>query len=600
MATVHLGRLRGPAGFARTVAIKRLHPPFARDPEFVSMFLDEARLAARIRHPNVVSVLDVVAAERELFLVMDYIHGESLNHLMQLASKQRIAMPRRVLASILVGVLSGLDAAHEARNELGVPLEIVHRDVSPQNVLLGLDGIPMVLDFGLAKASLRVHWSAQSGQLKGKIGYMSPEQLTTGLVDRRADIYSAGVMLWEGLTGRRMFNPKAMPSEEAIAGRIAAGQVEPPSAIVPSTPKALDEVVLKALSPARADRFQTAREMAEAIERALPPAANRQVGDWVDQVAGAALRERAIAVSEVERVELTAPDGSSDFPMRPQTQAEAEAEESPPSDGKALPPPPPVPRPAARPVEEVHPVLSSKETVIGYAVMSVDAASPRPAEPAPVSASPRPADRPVVALGGLGAGKQTIVGMPVPLSERSPEAPTAEVASAPVPSSEPRSSDPPAMLVAPLLSPQRRRALVIGGVASLGLVTGFVVVSSLAAPAPRAKGANPGVVAPVTVAPEPPPVPESQAGEPPVVTTAPAAEAPSAALPAGTPAGASRSTSASKPAPAKPAAPVTPVAAKPSATPAAPPPAAPPPAATCNPPYRLDFFGNKVPKPGCS
>src|SRR5579862_8139518 len=139
MATVHLGRLRGPAGFARTVAIKRLHPPFARDPEFVSMFLDEARLAARIQHPNVVSVLDVVAAEGELFLVMDYIHGESLSHLFKLAARAGVPMSRRVLTTIMVGVLGGLDAAHVARNESGDPLEIVHRDVSPQNVLLGID-----------------------------------------------------------------------------------------------------------------------------------------------------------------------------------------------------------------------------------------------------------------------------------------------------------------------------------------------------------------------------------------------------------------------------------------------------------------------------
>src|ERR1700722_7615370 len=142
MATVHIGRLRGPAGFARTVAIKRLHPPFARDPEFVAMFLDEARIAARIQHPNVVSVLDVFAADGELFLVMDYVPGASLSELLKLAANASIEVPRATFVAIISGMLTGLDAAHDARNESGQPLEVVHRDVSPQNVLLGLDGVP--------------------------------------------------------------------------------------------------------------------------------------------------------------------------------------------------------------------------------------------------------------------------------------------------------------------------------------------------------------------------------------------------------------------------------------------------------------------------
>jgi serine/threonine protein kinase len=315
MATVHVGRLRGPAGFARTVAIKRLHAPYARDPEFVSMFLDEARLAARIRHPNVVSVLDVVAAEGELFLVMDYIHGESLSHLIKVAGKLRIPMPRRVVVTIMVGVLSGLDAAHEARNERGVPLEIVHRDVSPQNVVLGLEGVPMVLDFGVAKASLRVHWSTQSGLIKGKLGYMAPEQLATGFVDKRADIYAAGVMLWEGLTGKRLFDPNTIPDAGAIATRIMTGEIQPPSTVIASTPKALDEIVMKALARSPDARFPTAREMAMALEKAISVVPNRQVGDWVAQVAGDTLQARAHEVNDIEGVELPpAVPSRSDFP----------------------------------------------------------------------------------------------------------------------------------------------------------------------------------------------------------------------------------------------------------------------------------------------
>src|SRR5262245_394878 len=150
MATVHLGRLLGPVGFSRTVAIKRLHAQFATDPEFVSMFLDEARLAARIRHPNVVPTLDVVATEGELFVVMEYVHGESLSRLIKEEARNGRRIPPRIAASLISGTLQGLHAAHEARDERGNPLNIVHRDVSPQNILVGSDGIARVLDFGVA------------------------------------------------------------------------------------------------------------------------------------------------------------------------------------------------------------------------------------------------------------------------------------------------------------------------------------------------------------------------------------------------------------------------------------------------------------------
>jgi eukaryotic-like serine/threonine-protein kinase len=306
MATVHLGRLRGQVGFTRAVAIKRLHPQFVRDPEFVSMFLDEARLAARIRHPNVVSVLDVVAAEGELFLVMDYIHGESLAQLIRLAGKQGKGIPRRVLISIFIGLLLGLDAAHEARSERGEPLGIVHRDVSPQNVLLGLDGVPRILELGVAKAALHAQGSSEAGQLKRKLAYMSPEQLTTGLVDRRTDVYAVGVMLWEGLTGRRLYDPKATRDGEAAIARILSSVVVPPSRLVTSTPKELDAIVWKALSRSTAERYATAREMAAALEAVVPMTPARQIGEWVREVAGKGLDARAIKVSEIERFELPA------------------------------------------------------------------------------------------------------------------------------------------------------------------------------------------------------------------------------------------------------------------------------------------------------
>jgi serine/threonine protein kinase len=216
MATVHLARQVGDAGFARIVAIKRLHERYARDPEFVAMFLDEARIVARIRHPNVVQTIDVVAEDGELFLVMEYIHGESLLRMMQMAIRSAALLPVPVAAAILVGALHGLQEAHDARGETGEPLGIVHRDVSPHNVLIGTDGAARVLDFGVAKASQRIQTTLE-GQLKGKLSYMAPEQITNRPTDRRTDVYSAAVVLWEALTGTKLFQGD---SEGAVLNQI--------------------------------------------------------------------------------------------------------------------------------------------------------------------------------------------------------------------------------------------------------------------------------------------------------------------------------------------------------------------------------------------
>ncbi|PKN48115.1 MAG: serine/threonine protein kinase, partial [Deltaproteobacteria bacterium HGW-Deltaproteobacteria-20] len=168
MATIHVGRLMGPVGFARTVAIKRLHPNFAKDPEFVAMLMDEARLAARIRHPNVVSIVDVVAAGGELLLVMDYVAGESLARLLYRNNKLGTRVELPIAVRVISELLAGLHAAHEVKSDRGLPLDVVHRDVSPQNILVGRDGITHLIDFGVAKAAGRVQ-TTREGQLKGKL-----------------------------------------------------------------------------------------------------------------------------------------------------------------------------------------------------------------------------------------------------------------------------------------------------------------------------------------------------------------------------------------------------------------------------------------------
>ncbi len=297
MATVYLGRLLGPVGFSRTVAIKCLHPQFAKDPDFMSMFLDEARLAARIQHPNAVQTLDVVATETDLFLVMEYVQGESLARLVRESNTKREPIPTAIVAAIMCGMLHGLHAVHEARDEHGVALGIVHRDISPQNVLVGVDGVPRVLDFGVAKAAGRLQ-TTREGQLKGKLAYMAPEQLSgSAPITRQTDIYSATVVLWEALTGQRLHDGE---NEAQIFGRVLQGEIPPPSHIVPDLPSSLDQVVARGANRDPNLRFASAREMALTLEACVRPATTTEVGTWVEHLAHQKLTKRAKQVTELE------------------------------------------------------------------------------------------------------------------------------------------------------------------------------------------------------------------------------------------------------------------------------------------------------------
>ena len=297
MATVHLGRLIGTAGFLRTVAIKRLHAHYAHDPEFTSMFLDEARLASRIQHPNVVSTLDVVMSDSELLLVMEYVRGESLSRLVRRAREQNERLPPRVAVAILAGALHGLHAAHEAIDERGSPLGLVHRDMSPQNVLVGTDGIARVLDFGVAKAAGRIH-TTRDGDIKGKVLYMAPEQLAAQPLTRTADVYSAGVVLFETLTCVRMF---AGENETAALTKIIQNDIRLPSEISPELAP-FDSIVRRATAANAADRYPTALEMALHLESCgVTPASPGEVSAWVQRLAGELLDERARIVAEIER-----------------------------------------------------------------------------------------------------------------------------------------------------------------------------------------------------------------------------------------------------------------------------------------------------------
>jgi serine/threonine-protein kinase len=296
MATVHLGRMVTTAGVTRTVAIKRMHPHLLAESDFAAMFLDEARLAMRIQHPNVVGTFDVVATETELLLVMDFVLGESLDQLLRKARATGPAPPVRVICSVLAGVLAGLHAAHEARDEGGAPLDIVHRDVSPQNVLVGVDGVPRVVDFGVAKAAGRLH-TTEEGRIKGKLAYMAPEQLAMAKLDRRVDVFAAAAVLWEGLAGQRLFGAD---NPGATVANVLDKEIPPPSVHNADVPAAVDAIVLRGLSRHPDLRFATAREMAMALEQASPPATPREIGEWVQREAAESVTARAALVTDVE------------------------------------------------------------------------------------------------------------------------------------------------------------------------------------------------------------------------------------------------------------------------------------------------------------
>jgi serine/threonine protein kinase len=297
MATVQYGRLVGPGGFAKSVAVKRLHPHFARDPSFVTMFLDEARLAARITHVNVVPTLEVLSEPGEVSVVMEYVHGESLAGLLTLVAQRGELVPVRIAATLLSGVLHGLHAAHETKSEHGEPLCIVHRDVSPQNILVGADGIARLLDFGIAKAAGR-NRVTPTGELKGKLAYMAVEQYKGEEVDRRVDVYGASVVLWETLTCHLLFDG---PNDAATAAAAMSGPVEPPSALVPEVPAVLDRIVMRGLSRNKDERFATARDMALALEREVGVVAQSELADWVSAVAGDVMAARAALLRDMQQ-----------------------------------------------------------------------------------------------------------------------------------------------------------------------------------------------------------------------------------------------------------------------------------------------------------
>jgi eukaryotic-like serine/threonine-protein kinase len=299
MASIFYARLVGPAGFSRIVALKRPHAHLATDSEFAKLFIDEARVASRIRHSNVVATLDVIEATDELALVMEYIHGDSLSRLCASARARGERVPLRIATAIAIDILHGLHAAHEATDERGFPLEVVHRDISPQNVLIGADGIARIVDFGVAKAAGALH-TTRDGEVVGKYPYMAPEQITGGKVTRRTDIYSASIVIWELLTGTGLFRGE---SEGEIIRKAIHAVVVAPSAISPWVPSDIDQLVLRGLDRNPARRYATALAMSADLERLSPAVRRSEIAAWVERLAGDTLASRAIVIAQIEQIE---------------------------------------------------------------------------------------------------------------------------------------------------------------------------------------------------------------------------------------------------------------------------------------------------------
>jgi len=286
MATVYLA-VHGLEGFQNTVAVKRIHPHLAKDRQFVDMFVDEAHIAARINHPFVCRVFDFgKAADGSYYIAMEYLRGEPLSRVFKTLTPERIADSRHptIIARIIANLAEGLHAAHTLKDTRGECLDVVHRDITPQNLFVLCDGTVRVTDFGIARARVRSHHT-EGGRIKGKLSYMSPEQLNQQLVDCRSDLWSLGVVTWELLTGRRLFRAG---SEGETVLSVLSRPIPPPSRFAGGVPRQLDAIVLRALSRDPELRYPSAREFARALETFLASAGDTvptmDVADWVEGI----------------------------------------------------------------------------------------------------------------------------------------------------------------------------------------------------------------------------------------------------------------------------------------------------------------------------
>jgi serine/threonine-protein kinase len=289
MASVHLATQDGPLGFQRLVAIKKPHPHLLDSSSFRESFIAEGHLASKIHHANVVGVHDIEVTEDSIGLVMEYIEGATVSQLIQREMDSGKGVEPGIAVRIGLDACAGLHAVHESRDEHGVPLGLVHRDISPQNILVGTDGIARITDFGIAKSTEKMGDETTKGALKGKFGYMPPEYLRGEPIDRRADVYALGVVLWEALAGRRLYRGA---NEAETISLVLDGRAPRLAMIAGDDARAFDDVIARAIDRSRDRRFETADDLREALERAGACASNADVARFVSERFGPAFEER--------------------------------------------------------------------------------------------------------------------------------------------------------------------------------------------------------------------------------------------------------------------------------------------------------------------
>ncbi len=303
MGEVFLARNEGPGGFTKLVVVKRILPHLARDPVFVKMFLNEAKLAALLQHPNLVQIFELGEHDGSFFLAMEPVLGHTLREICDRLKEQGRPFPPQQLARIAAQILNGLHYAHTLKDEQGRPLGLVHRDVSPENVMVGFNGAVKLLDFGIAKAVSSSNEPTAVGAVKGKFAYMSPEQLKAHELDGRTDVWSVGVLLYELLSGQRPFTSV---SDAELVRRIEREPHRPLDAAAPGTPPELVKIVHRALEKDRARRFPTAEAMAAALERWVEAQrttlTNSQTSAFMREVYGAEAEQVLASVSASGRL----------------------------------------------------------------------------------------------------------------------------------------------------------------------------------------------------------------------------------------------------------------------------------------------------------
>jgi len=257
MAEIFLARQEGLEGFEKTICIKRIRPHLSNQPNFVRMFLNEAKLAAQLTHPNIVQIYDLGRINESYFIAMEYVSGRDMSRILPKAEKQGIPFPMIYALKIASNALEGLYYAHTKTDAYGNQLNVVHRDITPENILVSYDGTVKIVDFGIAKATTQLE-QTRAGEIKGKLSYMSPEQAMGKPLDHRSDIFAIGAVLYEWITGVKLFTGE---NEMAILKSIIDGKIYPASYFKEDVPEAVERILMKALAKDRDERYQTAWDM---------------------------------------------------------------------------------------------------------------------------------------------------------------------------------------------------------------------------------------------------------------------------------------------------------------------------------------------------